>query len=124
MILGTGCDLAEVDRIRRALERKGFRERVFTPSEIEYCTGAQRDRAERYAARFAAKEAFLKALGTGLRGGWLQEISIERDGLGKPRIVLSGYFAQAAEKLGVEQIHLTLSHTQTAAMAVVILEGA
>lgn len=124
MILGFGCDVTDVERIRKALEQKGFKERVFTSGEIAYCTGPRGDRAESYAARFAAKEAFLKAIGTGLRGGKLKEISVERDALGKPCIFLTGYYARCLEKLGAGQIHVTLSHTKTVAMAVVILEKA
>lgn len=122
-MLGIGCDLAEVERIRHAIERKGFKERVFTPEEIAYCTGPHGDKAQSYAARFAAKEAFLKAIGTGLRGsGQLTEISVVNDELGKPELHVTGYYAAYAEKLGVKKIHVTLSHTSTTAMAVVVLE--
>ena len=121
-MLGIGCDLADVERIEKAIARNGFKERVFTPDEIAYCTGPHGDRAQSYAARFAAKEAFLKAIGTGLRGGQLTEISVTNDDLGKPELRVTGYFATYIEKMGVKKIHLTLSHTATAAMAVVILE--
>ena len=121
-MIGIGCDLAEVERIKKAIERNGFKERVFTPEEIAYCTGARGDKVQSYAARFAAKEAFLKAIGTGLRGGGLTEISVVNDNLGKPELKLTGYFASYAEKLGVKKIHITLSHTATTAMAVVALE--
>ena len=103
--------------------RKGFKERVFTPDEIAYCTGSHGDKAQSYAARFAAKEAFLKAIGTGLRGsGQLTEISVVNDDLGKPELKVTGYYASYIEKMGVKKIHLTLSHTSTTAMAVVVLE--
>ena len=122
-MIGIGCDLAEVERIRHAIERKGFKERVFTREEIHYCTGPHGDKAQSYAARFAAKEAFLKAVGTGLRGGGqLTEISVTNDELGKPELKVTGYYAAYAEKLGVKKIHLTLSHTASTAMAVVVLE--
>ena len=121
-MLGIGCDLADVERIRKAIERKGFKERVYTPEEIAYCTGPHGDKTQSYAARFAAKEAFLKAIGTGLRGGELTEIYVINDELGKPELKVTGYFASYIEKLGVTKIHLTLSHTNTAAMAVVMLE--
>ena len=121
-MLGIGCDLADVERIRNAIARNGFKERVYTPEEIAYCTGAHGDKAQSYAARFAAKEAFLKAIGTGLRGGQLTEISVSNDEMGKPELKVSGYFATYIAKMGVKQIHFTLSHTNTTAMAVVILE--
>ena len=122
-MLGIGCDLADVERIEKAITRKGFKERVFTPDEIAYCTGPHGDRAQSYAARFAAKEAFLKAIGTGLRGsGQLTDISVTNDDLGKPELRVTGYYASYIEKMGVTKIHLTLSHTSTTAMAVVVLE--
>ena len=122
-MLGIGCDLADVERIEKAIARKGFKERVFTPEEIAYCTGPHGDKAQSYAARFAANEAFLKAIGTGLRGeGKLTELSVINDELGKPELKVSGCFAKYIERLGVRKIHLTLSHTSAAAMAVVILE--
>ena len=122
-MLGIGCDLTEVERIKKAIARKGFKERVFAPEEIAYCTGPHGDKAQSYAARFAAKEAFLKAIGTGLRGsGQLTEIAVINDGMGKPELKVTGYFADYIEKLGVKKIHLTLSHTAAAAMAVVVLE--
>ena len=122
-MLGIGCDLADVDRIEKAIARKGFNERVFAPEEIAYCTGSQGDKAQSYAARFAAKEAFLKAIGTGLRGGGqLTEIYVVNDELGKPDLQVTGFFANYIDKLGVKKIHLTLSHTSTTAMAVVVLE--
>ena len=123
-MLGIGCDLADVERIEKAIARNGFKERVFTPDEIAYCTGSQGgDKAQSYAARFAAKEAFLKAIGTGLRGsGQLTDISVTNDDLGKPELRVTGYYAMYIEKMGVQKIHLSLSHTATTAMAVVVLE--
>ena len=122
-MLGIGCDLADVERIEKAITRKGFKERVYTPEEIAYCTGSRGDKAQSYAARFAAKEAFLKAIGTGLRGkGQLTEIYVVNDDLGKPELKVTGYYASHIAKMGVKKIHLTLSHTATTAMAVVVLE--
>lgn len=122
-MLGIGCDLADVERIGKAIERNGFKERVYTPEEISYCTASSgKDKVQSYAVRFAAKEAFLKAIGTGLRGGELTEISVVNDDLGKPELKVTGYFASYIEKMGVTKIHLTLSHTATTAMAVVALE--
>ena len=122
-MLGIGCDLADVERIEKAIARKGFKERVFAPEELAYCTGSHGDKAQSYAARFAAKEAFLKAIGTGLRGsGQLTEIFVVNDELGKPELHITGFYAAYIDKLGVKKIHLTLSHTAATAMAVVVLD--
>ena len=121
MILGIGCDLAETARIGAALNKKGFEERVFTERERAVGTGAHA--VEHYAARFAAKEAFLKALGTGLREGRLQDIETGKDDLGKPVLNVTGRFRERLDTLGVTRIHVTLSHTRETAMAVVVLEG-
>lgn len=123
MIIGIGCDLAEVSRIKRALGMKGFAARVFTQCEQDYCMARGAQAYASFAARFAAKEAFLKAVGTGLRGGRLTEIEVINDALGRPQLVLYGYFKDYAKGLGTEKIHLTLSHTKELAMAQVILEG-
>lgn len=125
MILGTGIDLAEVARIREAVERYGrrFLERVFTPAEIAYVE-RKANRYERYAARFAAKEAGMKALGTGWRRGvrW-QDFEVRNHASGRPALLLHGVAAEYARQLGVERIHLSLTHTETMAQAFVILEG-
>ena len=137
MIIGIGCDLAEVSRIKRALGMKGFAARVFTRREQDYCMARGAQAYASFAARFAAKEAFVKAIGTGLRGGRLTEIEVINDALGRPQLVLYGYFKDYAKGqlvlygyfkdyakgLGTEKIHLTLSHTKELAMAQVILEG-
>lgn len=125
MILGTGIDLAEVARIREAVDKYGrrFLERVFTPSEIAYVE-RKANRYERYAARFAAKEAGMKALGTGWRRGvrW-QDFEVRNQPSGRPALLLHGVAAEYARQLGVERIHLSLTHTETMAQAFVILEG-
>ena len=125
MILGTGVDLAEVDRIRRAVERHGrrFLERVFTPLEIAYVE-RKANRWERYAARFAAKEAGMKAIGTGWRRGvrW-QDFEVVNLPSGRPTLKLHGAAAEIAEQLGVRSVVLSLTHTKTDAMAFVVLEG-
>lgn len=125
MILGTGIDLAEVARIREAVERYGrrFLERVFTAGEIAYVE-TKANRYERYAARFAAKEAGMKAIGTGWRGGvrW-QDFEVRNRRSGRPELLLHGVAAEAARRMGVERIHLSLTHTETVAQAFVILEG-
>lgn len=125
MILGTGIDLAEVDRIRETVEKYGrrFLERVFTPAEIGYVE-RKANRYERYAARFAAKEAGMKALGTGWRRGvrW-QDFEVRNQASGRPALVLHGAAAEFARALGVERVHLSLTHTATMAAAFVVLEG-
>ncbi|HAY61662.1 MAG TPA: holo-[acyl-carrier-protein] synthase [Acidaminococcaceae bacterium] len=121
MIIGIGCDLAKTARIAAALQKPGFAERVFTEEELVLAEDAHR--AEHLAARFAAKEAFLKALGTGLREGRLTEIGVTKDPLGKPDIVVTGRFAELAAERGVTRFHVTLSHTKDSALAVVVLEG-
>lgn len=124
MILGTGIDLAEVDRIREAVEKHGrrFLERVFTPGEIAYVE-TKANRHERYAARFAAKEAGMKAIGTGWRRGvrW-QDFEVRNQRSGRPELVLHGEAAEVARRLGVGRIHLSLTHTASMAQAFVILE--
>lgn len=126
MILGIGLDVCDVGRIRRALEaRTGtrFQARVFTAGERAYCEARRRGRFASYAARFAAKEAALKALGTGLRGGiaWKQ-VEVRREAGGRPTIAFTGAAAGYAAKLGARHIALSLSHTQQHAIAQVILE--
>lgn len=122
MIIGIGCDTIEIARVAKAAARQSFVERVLTPLEQEYCQSRGRQAAASMAARFAAKEALLKALGTGLRGGKLTEIEVSNDALGKPSIALSGYFAQLAQQRGVARIHLSLSHDMERALAYVVLE--
>lgn len=125
MILGTGVDLAEVDRLQRAIERFGerFLRRVFTPAEIAYVE-RRGSRYQRYAARFAAKEAGMKAMGTGWRGGvrW-QDFEVANLPSGKPTLKLHGVAAQFAERQGVRSIALSLTHTAELGMAFVVLEG-
>src|SRR6516164_237790 len=125
MIVGTGVDIAEVARIRDAVSRFGerFLKRVFTPEEVRYCT-SKANTEERLAARFAAKEAAMKAIGTGLRHGvtW-QDVEVVRHLGGRPGLRLSGKAAEFAAALGCQRIHLSLSHTEDMAIAHVILEG-
>jgi holo-[acyl-carrier protein] synthase len=124
MIVGTGVDLAEVPRIRASIERFGARfvGRVYTPDEIAYVE-RKANKYERYAARFAAKEAGMKAIGTGWRLGvrW-QDFEVANLRSGKPTLRLHGVAARVAEKLGVRNIALSLTHTKELAMAHVILE--
>jgi len=124
MIVGTGVDIAEVPRIQASIERFGdrFLHRIFTDAEIKYCD-SKVNKAERYAARFAAKEAALKAIGTGLRHGisW-REVEVTRMPGGRPTVTFHGVAAQFAAKAGMKRAHLSLSHTKEHAIAYVILE--
>ncbi|MBZ5625855.1 MAG: holo-[acyl-carrier-protein] synthase [Acidobacteriia bacterium] len=124
MIVGTGVDLAEVPRIRASIERFGdrFVNRIFTPAEIAYVE-RKANRYERYAARFAAKEAGMKAIGTGWKRGvtW-QDFEVANLPTGKPTLKLHGVAAATAVKLGVRNISLSLTHTAQLGMAHVILE--
>ncbi len=124
-ILGIGTDLAEVDRIEQSIARFGdrFTGRIYTPGEIAYVS-RKANRAERYAARFAAKEAGMKALGTGWNGGvrW-QDFEVMNLRSGRPILKLHGKAAEYAAAMGTQHIHLSLTHTATMAMAVVILEA-
>ena len=125
MIVGTGIDLAEVPRIAASIERFGerFLRRVFTEGEILYCD-SKANRAERYAARFAAKEAALKAIGTGWnRGVSWHDIEVRREPGGRPTIAFHGKAAEVATRLGVKHVALSLTHTKEHAMAQVILEN-
>src|ERR1035438_9437921 len=125
MIVGTGIDIAEVDRIKAVIERFGrrFLERVFTAEEIRYCE-SKANKAERYAARFAAKEAGMKAIGTGWsRGVNWRDIEVRRLPGGRPTIVFHGKAAEIFAKLGGVRAHLSITHTKQSAMAYVILES-
>ena len=124
MIVGTGIDIVEVARIAAAIERFGerFLDRVFTADEIRYCRSKQ-NTMERFAARFAAKEAAFKAIGTGWSQGvaW-KEIEVGREPGGRPTLAYSGKAAEFAAKLGARRVSLSISHTAEEAIAHVILE--
>lgn len=125
MIVGLGIDLVEVARFADALGRHGdrFVDRVFTEAERAAC-GARADRVLALAARFAAKEACLKALGTGWAEGLgFRDVEVVRDGDGPPRLVLHGAAARRAEVLGVMRSHVSLTHQPGTAAAVVVLEN-
>lgn len=123
MIIGTGIDIIEVSRVAEKVgKRNGFTQKIFSPDEIVFCESAI-NKDEHYAARFAAKEAFLKATGLGLNAGFeLHQIEIIADALGKPGIKLHGDFEHLAVENGWNKIHLSLSHVQAMACAVVIIE--
>ena len=123
MIYGTGTDIIEVSRIRTVMEKDlGFREKIFTSGEIAYCE-TKRHKYENYAARFSAKEAFMKAIGTGWRFGIrFADIEVYHDEYGKPLIRLSGKAEQLSKDEGISKIHVSLSHLKEIATAVVIVE--
>jgi holo-[acyl-carrier protein] synthase len=128
MIIGTGVDLAEVDRIQAALEDprigRRFRDRVFTEKEIAYCEKKRRGKYESYAGRFAAKEAVMKALGRGWgsKVSWL-DIEVVRARSGKPEIALHDKTAQLAVELGIRNWALSITHTKEHGLAYVIAQG-
>ena len=125
MIVGSGIDIAEVPRIAESIKRFGdrFIRRVFTEGEIRYCD-PKANRIERYAARFAAKEAAMKAIGTGWNLGvtW-RDVEVCRAPGGRPTIQFHGKAAEFAAKLGAKHVALSLSHTEEFAIAQVILEN-
>src|SRR5579871_2294556 len=125
MIVGMGIDITGVDRIEAAIARRGraLLQRLFTPSEISYCE-RHRNRAERFAGRFAAKEAAMKALGTGWARGvrWV-DIEVVREPSGKPTLKLAGAAREIAASLGVKHIALSITHTADQAFAQVIFEN-
>jgi holo-[acyl-carrier protein] synthase len=128
MILAIGIDLCEIARIRRALEGPHgarFRARVFTDGEQRYCERRRATRFESYAARFAAKEAAMKALGTGWADGvtW-HDVEVRRVERAPPELLLHGRAAQIARERGMVRWHLALSHTTDAAVAWVLTEDA
>ena len=124
MVLGVGTDLIETKRVHDSIDRFGerFVERIFTAGEIAYCN-RKRNSAESFAARFAAKEAGAKALGTGIsRGVSWKEFEVRRETSGRPTLHLSGRAAELAEAMGVRKIQLSLTHSRELAMAVVVVE--
>lgn len=124
MIIGTGIDMIEVERVEaRVMRDTGFREMVFSIGEIEYCE-SRADPFQHYSARFAAKEAFLKAIGSGWDSGLtLHEIEIVNEKNGRPLIRISGNTAITLVSLNIRAIHVSLSHLKSYASAVVILES-
>jgi len=125
MIVGLGLDIAEIDRIEAAISRHGapLLERLFTPAEASYCE-RYKNRFERYAGRFAAKEAAMKALGTGWsRGVRWRDVEVVREPGGRPTLRLAGVARKIADGLGVKNISLTITHSGNFALAQVIFEN-
>jgi holo-[acyl-carrier protein] synthase len=123
MIAGLGIDIIEVERVATKISKEaGFRELVFSKEEIDYCE-TKTDKFVHYAARFAAKEAFFKAIGTGWAEGMaFNEVEIKNDANGKPELFLLGATGKSVVALGIITISLSLSHLKTIASAVVIIE--
>jgi holo-[acyl-carrier protein] synthase len=123
LIFGTGIDIIEVDRVENQIStNNGFTEGIFTKREIEYCE-SKKNKAQHYAARYAAKEAFFKALGTGWRYGMaFIEIEILNNQLGKPDVILHGKTKDFSEKQLIKNIHVSLSHINKVVAAIITLE--
>jgi holo-[acyl-carrier protein] synthase len=125
MVLGLGTDLIETGRVRESIERFGerFLSRIFTEGEIAYCLGKKKTAAESFAARFAAKEAGAKALGTGIsRGVSWKELEVRREPGARPTLHLSGRAAELAGGMGMRRVQLSLTHSRELAMAMVVVE--
>jgi len=126
LIIGLGIDIVEVPRIAGTIKRHGrrFLDKVFLPSELAYYEKKLPGAAEDLAGRFAVKEAMMKALGTGWRRGvQFKQIEVFNHSSGKPGVHLSGRTAEVAEALGAQNIHVSISHERSHAVAVVVLEG-
>jgi holo-[acyl-carrier protein] synthase len=125
MVLGLGTDLIEIERVQQSIDRFGdrFLQRVYTEGEIAYCLQKTRHSGESFAARFAAKEAGAKALGTGIsRGVSWKEIEVTREPGERPKLRFSGRAAERAHAMGVRNVQLSLTHSRQVAMAVVSVE--
>ncbi len=124
MVLGLGTDLIETSRVQQSIDRFGerFLQRIFTAGEIAYCT-RKKNSAESFAARFAAKEAGAKALGTGIsRGVTWKEFEVKREESGRPSLHLTGRAEELAQAMGVRRVQLSLTHSRELALAVVVAE--
>ncbi len=123
MVFGIGTDIIEIQRVEQALRRTGrLKQKIFTPREIEYCESRGKS-AQHFAARFAAKEAFLKAMGTGWQGGHrFDEIEVINNERGKPEAFVHGKVKAFCEENRVAGLHVSLSHLKEMAIAVVVLE--
>lgn len=119
MIVGTGVDIVEIERVKKACEKQHFLLRCFTAWELEQARG----RAESLAGYFAAKEAVAKVFGTGFSGFGLQDIEVRKNALGKPEIRLYGGAEKVSQRMKIVNIHLSISHEKTMAIAFAVAEG-
>ena len=117
-----GIDMVEIDRIEKALAGTGFRDRVYRPAEIDYCESRKKNKFQSYAGMYAAKEAFVKALGTGFRYGSWQDIEVGHDELGAPVLYISGPFKAYMEDKGLRHMSISITHTDSLALCQVILD--
>ena len=122
MIIGIGTDIIEIERVERAVSREHFKNKVYTNNEQIYSESRGKQSAASYAARFAAKEAFFKAIGTGIFSD-LTDVEIVNDSNGKPEIFLHGKVKSFADNLGVKNIFLSMSHSKNYAVANVLIDG-
>ena len=122
MIIGVGIDIIETNRIKKAIAKKHFINRLFTTAEQQYCEMRAVQKHLSYAGRFAAKEAFVKALGTGFIAGEFTDIEVLCDELGKPYFSLHGHYRKIQTEHKINKIHLSISHSKDYAVAQVILE--
>ncbi|MBQ1918080.1 MAG: holo-ACP synthase [Schwartzia sp.] len=122
MHIRTGIDLVEVKRVEKAIQKQHFIDTVYTKKEQEYCDARGRGRSASYAARWAAKEAVVKALGTGFSGGALTDIEIINDDAGCPQVTLHGGFERHAETVGVREISISMTHVKEYAAASCCIE--
>lgn len=125
MAIYCGVDIIEIDRLKKSIENvDGFRDRVFTPSEVAYCENRKKAKYESYAARFAAKEAVMKALGTGMGGGLgFSQIEILNNESGKPYAVLSSRAKEVYAGLGARSMDISVSHCKDYAVAYAVIEA-
>lgn len=121
MIVGTGIDIIEIERIQKAIKNQHFVDRIFTKNEIEYCSSRGVNAGASFAARFAAKEAIMKALNVNGRGVFWKEIEINKNDNNVPQVKLYGECKKIADSQGIHSLFVSLSHHQTAAIAQVIL---
>lgn len=122
MIIGIGIDITEIEKFAKNIEGDAFQRKVFAPAELESCSGTKNN-ADCLAGKFAAKEAFMKALGAGIRQEvWFTQIEVLNDESGKPIVNVSGEAQKRLEESGAKQVHVSISHSGGMAVAVVILE--
>jgi holo-[acyl-carrier protein] synthase len=122
VIAGIGVDLVAVSRIAESVQSETFRRKVFTPEEVEHCEAAA-NAAERYAGKFAAKEAFMKAIGRGIRQAvWFSQIEVGESESGAPQIRASGEAERALQALAASRIHVSITHSEGMAVAMVLIE--